>query len=215
MMLRIDLLRPRERRYQGPVSRRFLVHTGVATAVAVLLLAVGQRAFLAFTLSRSIRSARAAQETLQPFYTRLLKMQSISSGTQRYVNELAGWSRSRLEWNRLMTDLARHVPASIQLLRLDIRDELSVPPLAPPAAGAAPRPPDPVRTLQVRLSGRAQGDMAEDAVGRLIQNLKPARGASNSVYRTVTLLSMQRDHRGDVAQSTFEIEITGAERTLQ
>ena len=212
MTPRIDLLNDSERRYQGPVSGRFLTTTAAVSAAAAIALAFALTLYHGLTLGRSLQNARDNWAKLQPRFEKAKAVQADKEALAKYRSELDGWRHARLAWGALLDAAERAVPPTVQLQRIEMRDEVT-PPRGPAASTNAP---DLLRVFRINIAGRATGAKAEDEVGLFIGRLRdPASGGA--VFKAITLLSMQAPgpEARDSGASSFAIECSGKERAVQ
>lgn len=212
MTPRIDLLNDSERRYQGPVSGRFLTTTAAVSAAAVITLAFALTLYHSLTLRRSVQSAGERWTQLQPRFEKAKAVQAEKEALAKYQAELDGWRHARLAWGTLLDAAERAVPPTVQLQRIEMRDEVT-PPRGPVASTNAP---DLLRVFRMNIAGRATGDKAEDEVGLFIGRLK-APAAGGALFKSITLLSMQAPgpELRDAGASSFAIECSGLERGVK
>ena len=212
MRYTIDLLKESERRYEGPVSTRFLLVTGAGFGLSVIALVVAYFIFQGMIIRAQLERYRASWEQMEPRYIEITALRDMVQEAERIRQELEGWVRSGESWHRILLHIQREIPPSIQLVRLDGRDPVEAP--TRPQRGEAT--PDPVRRTQILLSGRVVGAGGEGQVTRFIRALLDTDDEKAPSFRTASLVSMQRDRREpDRMVNIFDIDITGHPRSLQ
>jgi Tfp pilus assembly protein PilN len=221
--LRVNLIRSEERRYQGPVSKRFiLLSLGGALAAGLFIWAgVGwtQRA----ETQKELTALESEWALIQPRYN-LAKAKAAQIGQIEEVEkELKLWGATRLQSDKMLEEFASTVPENIQIVRLSIFSEWSVvrPPAPPPPpenTETRPKPPPPgipARKSAMSISGRAAGDDGSDAVVKMVQDLKAAP-VLGSVLETIKLNNLLRDVQpDDQSDRSFTIDAPGKLRKLQ
>lgn len=204
MKLRVNLLRPEEQRYQGPVSLRFALLIGAATfgAIALLVLAVGLHAF--FSVRGDLRAAREAWQTLEPRFNTITALQKAESENRMLLAELDRWGKLRTPWTGLLQELQRITPASLQLTRLVVRSEWVF--VKPPAAVTSdgkeiPLPAIPARKIYLSLEGRAAGELADEVVVTFVRTLRQSQGFEK-LFESVKLQRLVRATAGGTERQT-------------
>lgn len=220
MSLRVDLMRPAEYRYQGPVSRKFVaLVAGGVLAVSVLLYASlewVQRA----NLAKEVAQLSTAWNDMGPRYEVLKKQRAAYAHCEALQKELLPWNKTRVGWSDLLKELGAMVPESIQLTRLSVRCDWNMikqiaPPSKDPEKPSPQLPGLPARRYFLTLSGRAAGEAGGDEAVRMVNQLKQSAGYS-AVFETVKLQNLLRDTQAnDLADRSFSIEGVGPLRKLE
>jgi hypothetical protein len=183
MKVHVNLLHPDEQRYQGLVSRRFILLSSVTTVTLVLVLVGGFALYGFFNKRQDLNWARMQWQKTEPRYKIILALQQEQSRIKTVVGELNGWNHARLPMHELLTEVQRTVaPHPIQFTRLNVSSEfvLIQPPTptnTPPAEVAgeaqsalvvktAPKPPPPIhaRRFHLAIAGRVLGAEGHTAV---------------------------------------------------
>ena len=223
MIPRLDLMVDEERRYQGPVSVPFIIRAGgvsLAVAVGMMLLNSGYRAYV---IGRDLRAAEANWARIKPRHEAVQRSNAALTLLTNCVGEIEGWQRARLSVGLMMDKVERLIPANIQLVRVEYRDDLEAPSRT---AGAKPAGPDLARSLKIRIAGRAHEPDARGEIEGLISRLKDLRpeGATNALLHNVELQSVQSVEVGGAAGSDagraapvyeFEIVARGEPRAVK
>ncbi len=212
MRYTIDLLKEGERRYEGPVSTRFLLVTGAGFGLSVIALVVAYCIFQGMVIRAQLERYRASWDQMEPRYIELTALRNTVQKAERIREEIEGWGRSGESWHRILLHIQREIPPSIQITRLAGRDPVEFP--TRPQRGEPI--PDPVRRTQILLSGRVVGAGGEEQVTLFIRALLDTADEKAPSFRTVSLVSMQRERREtDRMVNIFDIDITGHPRPLQ
>ncbi len=210
---RIDLLKDSERRHEGLVSPRFLVKTGVFLVFGILLLALAYLVVTESMLRGDRTNLEATLQTLEPRHRAVREWQRTHEALQAYADEIDGWRQSVGDAPRLLLHLQREMPGSAQLLRLEYRDEIEAPARA---ARSDDDPPPPARRTRLVLSGRVLDAAGEDVVSDLIARLQAPGDPDAPAFRSVTLVSLQRDRRATGAEvSAFDLDASGFPREIR
>jgi hypothetical protein len=205
----INLMEPSERRYQGPVSGRFLMFTTVGTVLAAVFLSIAVQMYDNRSLTGQLNDRRQRWSEREPRYKAVLSMRNDTAALAKILGELNGWQSARLEWHKGLRLAQRHVGSGIQLTTLDLRDPLTEPPV--PAGGTAEK--QPYCQFTLLISGRSSGENPETAVVRFIQALRDSP-APVRLFRDLTLQSIQKDVEGPSSR-VFSIKGVGMERELK
>jgi hypothetical protein len=217
MIARVNLLRPDEMRYQGPVSREFIRQAAVGGVCALLLLMVVLSVFRHRSIRHNLVLLQESWSEMSPRYEQVRSMQAALGSLQQVEAELQAWNASRIEWGTLLTDLQQIVPAEIQLTRLSVRGETGL--LETPASTGSPKagapPPLLARRFNFRIDGRAPGAMAEEVVVRFARTMRDTP-AFKEVLDTVRLQGLQRAAGSrEEPDRLFGIEGTSRPRVMQ
>lgn len=212
MMYAIDMLKESERRYEGPVSTRFLVFTGIGAGLTALGLVAAYFLFVSLALRTSLERSQRTWQQLEPRYRELSALQQTLRDVERSAEEIEGWSRSGEQWSRKLLHLQRLMPPSIQLVRLEARDQIELP--------ARPQPgqpmPDPIRRAHIYITGRITGAAGEDEITRLIDALLQPADPDAPRFRNAGLVAMQRDRRErEAIVNLFDVDISGYPREIK
>ena len=179
---RVNLIRKSERRYQGLVSRGFIITacTGIPTMVFALIfgLLYSQK----MSVGAELQSARTMWKNYEPRLKeyRLEKAGLTTSG--KIMGLFDGWVKSRHSFLDLLEEVQDGTPANVQYARLSIR------------AGSSEAIYKTAEELKLKydlvLSGVAQGEAAENEVIRLQKKLLAGQEVG-STFDTLKLASMR------------------------
>lgn len=197
---RVNLLKKDEQRYQGAVSRGFILLFGIgAPALFILLASIFCFAYHA-NIKSEIASNQVFWETLEP------RLKVHGQGTKglatnkRVLDLFAGWEASQASFHKLLDDVQRAVPDTIQFTRLSVRTGESQPIYKTPAE----------LKLQYNLviEGLAVGVHAENEVIALQRDLLACEQIG-STFDTLNLDSMKKRSAAD-GESFREFRLVGA-----
>lgn len=174
--MRVNLLRKTEVRYQGAVSRRFLITTIVTTSLLVLLLfsvilCMGWQA-----RRMKVKRLMAQMDELKPKVTRVEELQAVVTHNTKTRNALQHWRETRAVWHGALRDIQLQIPESIQLNVLDIS--------VTDAEGQD-------SACRMDLRGTAVSSQPEDVVVRFRRSLLEV-GSLKSYFSSIKLVSFSR-----------------------
>ena len=218
MNVHVNLLHDDERRYQGLVSRKFILLVSSGLGLGLLVMVGG------FAVS-SFLGTRQEWNTLQtrwqetgPRYKKYLTKQQEQNRVKAVFGELNGWNHGRLPMAELMLEVQRTVaPYPIQFSRVTVAGETTLvqppAPKPPPADASAtnappakPPPPIPARRWRITISGRVFGERGHTDVVALTEQLQ-ANPRLAELWESVRLQSLTRatgtERRGE---QMFSIE---------
>lgn len=212
--VRVNLLRPEEIRQQTSLSRESVIRVCTMVGSAIVIATVLMASFECFRLRRGLSSARETWSTLGDDYERIKAMHDRHLNNQKYVLELEGWSRSRLEWQAPLTALQDLVPTNIQLTRFSVQGEIQTSE-AEPATDEAPGTPS--RTFRIRVEGKAQGSLSDQDVIRFVDRLRVNESYA-SWLDSIKLQGLQRTLQngaiGGLEERVFRVDAVSKERLM-
>ena len=206
---RIDLLKPTERRYQGPVSGRFIAFVSLLLILATTTLVVSYLIFTGLLQERQRVWAKESWAVMEPRYNTLIETRQILREVERLQTELDQWNAVRISWSYVLDEIRDITPANIQFTSIDFRDNL-VPREEKPKPGKRVRL---AREVELGISGNSHGPSSESLVIEFIAEMRQI-GTTNKVFEVVTLNSMQRVSATENVRS-FVITGLGRERELE
>lgn len=160
MSLHVNLILDSERRSGSDVSMKFALRAGLIFLGALLALGISVLVLGARGARRERIAVEGRQKDLEPVYEAVVQIRADLTKLQSLVNLLEGWRTNRLTHSGYLCALQLCVPADIQLTRLTMQDNLH------------PGAPEPHRSGNVYLRGRAAGQNADAAVRLLHAALK-------------------------------------------
>jgi len=180
---RVNLLKKSERRYQGAVSKRFILLSLVIAPVLV----VGVLGMIKTIQYRSMHSNLISnREIWQDLEPRLSLYKDEMKGLQANQNLMAyfeNWEQSQASMKGLLEDVQQTVPADIQFKRMSIRNnkELSL----------FKKPEEAILDYEMVIDGVSQGANSEYNVIELRKNLLQSDTVTD-VFDSINLASMRK-----------------------
>lgn len=221
MNLRVNLIQPTELRYQGAVSRSFLLRATLITLASLAGIAAMLFILQMNATRQTLTRSRERWLQIEPVFKNIQAMQEELVHDRALQKELGGWSRSRLDWYLPLLEIQRLVPSNIQLIRMNVWSSLALDKSKKLPAKAAAEPEImPVRTFKVGIDGRAVGEAGNEAVVQFVSTIKEAGWLSN-VFETVNLQGVRREversskTEGAIPSWEFSIEAMCAPRVMK
>lgn len=196
---RVNLLKKDEQRYQGIVSRGFILLCGIGVPTLLILIS----AVVLFTYNAGIQSEialnQAFWETLEPRLKKHAQGTQGLSTNKKVLDLFMGWETSQASFYKLLNDVQGSVPEMVQFTRLSVRTGESKLIYKTPAE------------LQLDYSlvieGVAEGGQAENEVITLQKDLLACEQIGNT-FDTLKLDSMKK--RAAAAGESFrEFRLVG------
>lgn len=195
----VNLLKKDEQRYQGVLSRGFILFCGIGIPTLLILLS----AVLYFAYSAGIKSEIAANQvfwnTLEP------RLKGHIQGTkgllinQKVLDLFAGWESSQASFYKLLDDVQGAVPETVQFTRLSIR--------AGESKSVYKTPAELQLDYNLIIEGVAEGLQAENEVIALQRDLLACEQIG-STFDTLKLDSMKK-RSGSAGESFREFRLVG------
>ncbi|NNJ70130.1 MAG: hypothetical protein HKP10_02445 [Kiritimatiellales bacterium] len=184
---RVNFLKKSEQRYQGAVSRRFMLVGVVVTPIVVIALLSSIKLVQYTSVKSDLKTSREIWADLEP-RLELFKNENRGLVTNHKVMELLdGWQNSQASLVGLLTDIQDAVPANIQFTRLSIRSAMK--------SSTYDSPEDMQLAYDLIVEGISQGDEAETEVLRLPRELLAAEEVSTT-FDSLKLASMRKRSGG-------------------
>lgn len=195
---RVNLLKKNEQRYQGAVSRRFIMVSLVITPI-VLVAVLSTVKLVQYTgIQAQLKASRAIWADLEPRVELYKSEQSGLTANRKIMDVLDSWKRAQGSFALLLDEIRDDVPENIQISHLSIRGTL--------ASSLYAEPEDAAINYSMSIEGVSQGDLAEKQVIRLQKDLLDSKHVS-SAFATLKLASMRKNsRRGDVKIREFRLE---------
>jgi hypothetical protein len=180
---RVNLLKKSEQRYQGAVSRRFILISAVVAPILLIAILSGVKLIQYSGVKSELTTSRELWKDLEPKLT-LFKDKNRGLVVNRNVLELfEGWNNSQASFVELLDDIQGTVPGQIQFTRLSVRSDS-----AEPVYTAA----DEMQLkFELVIEGRSQGELAENYVIDLQKDLL-GREKIASTFDSIKLSSMRK-----------------------
>jgi hypothetical protein len=195
---RVNLLKKSEQRYQGVVSRRFVLISIVATPLLVIALISAVKLVQYAGVQSELRASREIWRTLEP---KLAVSNEEKKGLRNHRQILSlfeGWQASQAPVIELLEGIQDSVPDNIQFTRLSLRSDLT--------RALYETPDDMVLNYKLVIEGLSQGEMAEADVIRL-QRALLATEVVESSFASIKLTAMRkRQDANRITMREFRLE---------
>ena len=214
MSLRVNLMRESEYRYQGPVSRKFVLRASIITAATAVFLLLTVSVHQQISLSRNLKTTREDWQSIEKRFKEATVLRDKLTAHQTILNELGKWEKSRPNWTRALENLQGIVPSTIQLTKLSVRGEWQFiqPPARPPKEGDTteqkPPPMVPARRITLNLEGKASGELADETVIQFVKTIRES-AELNPMLESVKLQRLLREASMVDVQADRVFEIQG------
>jgi len=199
---RVNLLKKNEQRYQGAISRRFLLMVIVVTPVLLITLLSAIKLAQFTAVQSSLKANHAIWDTLSPRLKQYKKEQKALAANKRALELITGWKKTQVPTSELLTEIQTTIPASVQLARLSIQNQQE--------KMIYDKPADFTRNYRLTLQGVAYGERAEDVVLDLRKSLL-ATERMGMIFESITLGSM-RKRAGKEGEVLREFSLTGTSK---
>lgn len=180
---RVNLLKKSEQRYQGAVSRRFMLISLVVTPILFIAILSGIKIIQYGGIQASLKSNHEIWSALEP---RLAVAKEQKKGLRVNRDALSlinGWKESQVFMENILLDIQSTTPANVQLERVSVRSEGRV---------SKYRSGDELSLgYELAVQGVSQGEHAEDTVINLRKKLLTKTYLS-SMFDSVKLVSMRK-----------------------
>jgi len=200
---RVNLLKKAERRYQGTVSRRFMLVGIVVTPILFIAVLSGVKLIQYGGVQADLRASREIWSTLEPRLAVASDQQRGLKTNRLAIDLINGWRDSQVSMEGLLLDIQKTIPENIQLTRISIRSEVKT---------SVYHDVDELELdYRLALQGISQGAQAEDAVINLRKDLLD-REYLSATFDAIKLTSMRkRAGRSGENMREFSLEGLGAE----
>lgn len=196
---RVNLLKKDEQRYQGAVSRGFILLCGIGAPTLLIIIS----AAILFAHNANIKLEIASNQTLWDSLEPRLKVHVQGTkglATNKKVLDLfTGWEASQASFHKLLNDVQGTVPATVQFTRLSVRtgDSQSV----------YKTPADLELDYNLIIEGVAEGGQAENEVIALQKDLLACEQIGRT-FETLKLDSMKK-RSAAAGESSREFRLVG------
>jgi hypothetical protein len=219
MKLRVNLLKDAEKRYQGPVSIRFLLRTGGIGVGALLLIYAVLAIQGQYMLRRNLKAAQEEWTRIGPRYEEITKRQAVLNSYKTLLDELNQWGATNADaqLHRMLLQLQKQIPPSVQLLKVDVSSDWVFvkpePPKPPPKPAKGEKKPKekpkegekkpekpvvkdlgavPGREVRLLIAGRVTGELADEVVVQFTKTLHNSPGYA-IMFDTMELQKLYRE----------------------
>ncbi len=200
---RVNLLKKSERRYQGTVSRRFMLISIVVTPILFIAVLSGVKLIQYSGVQADLKASRGIWSALKPRLAVASDQQRGLKTNRQVIGLINGWQDSKVSLEGLLLDIQKAIPENIQLTRIAIRSEVKT---------SVYHDVDELKLdCRLVLQGVSQGAQAEYAVINLRRNLLDREHLS-ATFDAVKLTSMRkRTGQSDENMREFSLEGLGTE----
>lgn len=195
----VNLLHKNEQRYQGIVSRRFMLVSLVVTPVLIFSI-LGTIQFVQRSwLKSNLETSREIWASLQPRLAYVQEESRALQTNQQVLDLFDGWVESKLAPVELMDDIQDLVPENIQITQLYIRGQS--------ARSVYKTKEDLHPDYKLAVSGLADGVLAENAVIQLRKDFLTSQNVGTT-FEEINLASM-RKRNGINGTNVREFQLVG------
>lgn len=202
---RVNLLKKSERRYQGAVSRRFMLVSIVVTPILLIAVLSGIKLIQYGSIRSDLTASREIWSGLEPRLAVAVEQQRSLKLNREALELFNAWQDSMVPMEALLLDIQRAIPESIQLKRISIRSNVR--------SSRYRNADDLELNYRLVLNGIAKGPEAVDAASGLRRTLLDQPQLA-SMFDSMKLSSMrkQRGAEGvDIREFTYEGSSTAPE----
>lgn len=196
---RVNLLKKSERRYQGAVSRRFILISAVVTPILFIALVSGVKLVQFGGLQRDLKGSRQIWEDLRPQIEHYTEQRRDLTAKMQSLELVNAWKASQVPMVEMLSSIQSAVPDNIQFTRLSIRSELKVSSYKEAKALGLP--------FNLVIQGLSQGDDAESGVIGFRKELLK-QDILATTFSTINLDSLRR-RSGTSGELTREFNLIG------
>lgn len=180
---RVNLLKKSEQRYQGVVSRRFILVSLVATPILLIAVMSGIKLMQYTGVQSELKAGREIWKALEP---KLALFNEERKGLANHRQLLAlfdGWKDSQAPMILLLEGIQDSVPDNIQFTRMSLRSDL--------VRSTYGTVEDMTLNYKLVIEGLAQGEMAEADVIQLQSELLACE-VVESTFDSINLTAMRK-----------------------
>lgn len=185
---RVNLLKKTEQRYQGAVSRRFMLASVVITPIVVIAALSGIKLVQYTGVQAELRASREIWADLEPKLELFKDENKGLVANRKMLDLIDGWETSHGSFVKLLEDIQRTVPENIQFTRLSVRDTSQITTFANPT--------DMELDYTLEVEGISQGERAENQVIDLRRNLLACEQIG-STFSSIKLASLRKSSGGN------------------
>jgi len=180
---RVNLLKKTEQRYQGAVSRRFMLASVVVTPIMVIALLSGIKLVQYTGVQAQLRANRKIWADLEPKLELFKHENKGLVANQNMLGLIDGWDTSQGSFVKLLEDIQQTVPENIQFTRLSVKGES--------ARTSFTAPEHMQLDYALVVEGISQGERAENQVIDLRRNLLACEQVG-AICSTLKLASLRK-----------------------
>lgn len=195
---RVNLLKKSEQRYQGAVSRRFVLVSIVVTPILLIAVLSGIKLLQYTGVQSELKGSREIWKTLEPRLALFNEERKGLKDNRQMLSLLEGWKESQAPLIDLLEGIQDSVPSNIQFTRFSLRSEM-----AKSAYGSVD---DMDFSYKLVIEGLSLGEMAESDVIRFQRDLL-AREVVESTFDSIKLTAMRkRQDSSKLTMREFRLE---------
>lgn len=196
--LRVNLLKKSEQRYQGVVSRRFVLISVVATPILLIAVLSAVKLVQYTGVQSELKASREIWKTLEPKLALFNEEKKGLADHRRILSLFDGWQASQAPVIELLEGIQDSVPDNIQFTRLSLRSDLT--------RAVYETADDMVLNYKLVIEGLSQGDRAEADVIRLQRELLACEVVESS-FESIKLTAMRkRQDANRITMREFRLE---------
>jgi len=184
---RVNLLKKSEQRYQGAVSRRFILVSAVVSPILLIAVLSGIKLVQYGGIQSDLKANREIWKSLEPKLQLFNKQNQSLQANKQILSLFEGWQESQLPLVDMMGQVQDVVPYNVQFTRFSLRGEIS--------PGTYETPEQMALDYKMLIEGIAQGERAEEDVWRFHRELLDSTTVAAS-FDTVDLADMRKQRRG-------------------
>lgn len=197
---RVNLLKKSEQRYQGVVSRRFILISAVVTPVLLIALLSGIKLIQYAGVQSELKASRDIWKDMEPRLALYKEESRILASNRKTLELFDGWQRSQLPLLSLLNEIQDVVPGNIQFSRLSLKGDV--------APGMYERAEDMQMMYRMQVDGSAEGDRAEEEVWKFHRDLLAGENIG-AAFEYIDLTDM-RKQQSQSGVNVREFKIVGS-----
>jgi len=196
---RVNLLKKSEQRYQGAVSRRFLLVSAVVSPILLIAVLSGIKLVQYSGIQSDLKANREIWKSLEPKLSLFNEESRGLDANKKLLALFDGWQASQLPLVEMMDQIQDVVPANVQFSRFSLRGEVS------PAVYNNPE--QMAMDYKMLIEGSALGDRAEEDIWKFHRELLGSSSIAQA-FDSIDLADM-RKQRSSGSSSVREFRIVG------
>lgn len=203
---RVNLLKKSEQRYQGTVSRRFILISVVVTPILLIAVFSAIKMVQYTGVQSDLKAKRAIWENIEPQLALFNEKNQSLTINRKVLDLFEGWEQSQLPMAEILNGVQQIVPGNIQLMRLSVRGAID--------GSVYETPQDMELDYSMQVEGQAQGERAETDVWQFLTDLND-NATISSQFATIRLAGSMRQIQRSNGESarTFRIQGSAEEET--
>lgn len=180
---RVNLLKKSEQRYQGVVSRRFVIVSLVATPLLLIAVMGGIKLIQYAGVQSELKASREIWKNLEPKLALFNEERKGLAKHNQLLSLFEGWQSSQAPVIELLEGIQDSVPDNIQFTRLSLRGDLT--------RSVYEKAADMALDYKLVIEGLSQGDRAESDVIQLQRELLACEVVESS-FESINLTAMRK-----------------------